>query len=151
MNTNKKPTYKQYAEKRAASSPLVKNMAMAYFFGGGICVIGQALRELYTTLGSGEETAGLLVSVTLIFAASFLTALGVFDRIAKIAGAGTLVPITGFSNAMTSPAIDAKNEGWVLGLGAKIFNVAGPVILYGTLASVLYGVILWIAGLFTGG
>ena len=151
MDTNKKQTYKQYAEKRAASSPLVKDMAMAYLFGGGICVVGQALKELYAALGTSEETAGLLVSVTLIFAAALLTALGIFDAIAKIAGAGTLVPITGFSNAMTSPAIDAKNEGWVLGLGAKIFNVAGPVILYGTLASVIYGVILWIVGLFTGG
>lgn len=150
MDRNKKQTYKQYAEKRAASSPLVKNTAMAYLFGGGICVIGQALTELYTSLGADKTAAGTLTSVTLIFLASLLTALGLFDRIAKIAGAGTLVPITGFSNAMTSPALDAKSEGWVLGLGSKIFNVAGPVILYGTLASVLYGVILWAIGLFAG-
>ena len=150
MDQNKKQTYKQYAEKRAASSPLVKNMAMAYLFGGLICVIGQAFTEMYTALGADKTAAGTLTSVTLIFLASLLTALGLFDKIAKIAGAGTLVPITGFSNAVTSPALDAKSEGWVLGLGVKIFNVAGPVILYGTLASVLYGVILWTIGLFAG-
>lgn len=149
MNTGKeKQTYKKFAEGRAASSPLLKDMLMAYLFGGGICVIGQALTNLYGALGADMKTAGTLTSITLVFFAALLTGLGVFDNIAKVAGAGTLVPITGFSNAMTSPAIDAKSEGWVLGVGAKIFNVAGPVILYGTLASVLYGVIYWITTLF---
>ena len=143
-----KQTYKKFAEGRASSSPLLKDMLMAYLFGGGICVIGQALINLYGTLGADVKTSGTLTSITLVFCAALLTGLGVFDNIAKIAGAGTLVPITGFSNTMTSPAIDAKSEGWVLGVGSKIFNVAGPVILYGTLASVIYGVIYYIVGLF---
>ncbi len=149
-NSKEKQTYKSYADKKARSSPLLKDMLMAYLFGGGICVIGQAFIFLYTALGMEEQNAGTLTSITLVFIASLLTGFGVFDDIAKLAGAGTLVPITGFSNAMTSPAIDAKSEGWVLGVGAKIFNVAGPVILYGTLTSVLYGVIYYIIGLFAG-
>ena len=117
--------------------------------GGTICLIGQGLLDVYTRLCNLEkEDASALVSVTLIFAAIFLTAIGVFDRIAKHAGAGTLVPITGFANAVASPAIDAHSEGLILGVGAKIFTVAGPVLLYGTLAGAFYGVIYWILKLF---
>ena len=145
---NEKITYKKYAEQKAEKSPLWKDCFLAFLFGGGICLFGQGLFSLYAFLGCSEKTAGILVSVTLIFLAALFTGIGIFDRIARIAGAGTLVPITGFANAMASPAIDAKAEGWILGVGAKTFNVAGPVILYGTLASVLYGVIYYIFGLF---
>ncbi|MBQ8235824.1 MAG: stage V sporulation protein AC [Clostridia bacterium] len=139
----KKQTYKDYAQSKATPSPLFKNMLKAFLSGGTICVIGQAFSDLYRTLGIAEKTAWALTGVTLIFLAVLLTGLGVFDKIADFAGAGTLVPITGFANAMSSPAIDAKSEGFVLGVGAKVFTVAGPVILYGTVASVLYGIIYW--------
>ena len=117
--------------------------------GGTICTFGQILHDVFQNLCSfDEETAGTLTSASLILVAVVLTALGVLDNIAKHAGAGTLVPITGFANAVVSPAIDSHAEGLVLGVGAKIFTVAGPVLLYGTLAGFIYGVIYWICGLF---
>lgn len=140
-----KQTYKKYAEARAPKSPTVKNCVKAFLFGGAICCLGEVLKNLYLKfLNTNEEDAGLLVSVTLVFVAILLTGLGVFDKIAKHAGAGTLVPITGFANAVASPAIDSRGEGTVLGVGAKIFTVAGPVLLYGTFAGAIYGVIYWI-------
>ncbi len=148
MDIDKK-TYKKYAQAHAPKSPIVKNCIKAFLFGGTICAIGQGLLEIYgQVLGLVKDDAAALTSVTLIFIAILLTALGVFDRIAKHAGAGTLVPITGFANAVASPAIDAHSEGLILGVGAKIFTVAGPVLLYGTLAGAVYGVILWIFGMF---
>lgn len=146
MNMDDK-TYKKYTEKRATKSNLPADCAKAFLVGGIICTVGQGLSDLYKSFGIGEENVKSLVPVSLIFIASLLTALNVFDNIAKFAGAGTLVPITGFSNAMTSPALDTKAEGFILGVGAKIFSVAGPVILYGTLASVIYGIILFITGM----
>lgn len=144
MDIDKK-TYKKYAQAHAPKTPCVKNCLKAFLVGGTICTIGQGLLQIYTQMCKlGEEDAGALTSVTLIFIAIFLTAIGVFDRIAKHAGAGTLVPITGFANAVASPAIDSHSEGLILGVGAKIFTVAGPVLLYGTLAGAVYGVILWI-------
>ncbi len=140
-----KKIYKKYAEKRAVKSPILKNCMFAFLIGGLICCIGEGLFDVYKYLGMDKETAGPLVSVTLIFIAALLTGLGIFDDIAKVAGAGTLVPITGFSNAVASPAIDTKSEGFVLGVGAKMFTIAGPVIVYGTVASVIYGIIYWIA------
>ena len=122
---------------------------MGVLVGGCICTVGQMLRDVFQNLCSlSEETAGTLTSVSLILAAVILTALGVFDNLAKRAGAGTLVPITGFANAVVSPAIDSHAEGLILGVGAKIFTVAGPVLLYGTLAGFVYGVIYWLCGLF---
>ena len=148
MNMSKE-TYKKYAEARAPKSPIVKNCAHAFLIGGLICTLGQGLRDVYTEIcGMNKEDAGTLTAVTLVFLAVFLTGVGVFDRIAKFAGAGTLVPITGFANAVGSPAIDSQSEGWVLGVGAKIFTVAGPVLLYGTLAGAGYGLIYWIVNLF---
>jgi stage V sporulation protein AC len=120
---------------------LLRNSFFAFIFGGSICLLGELLRRLYVNLSGDEKLSLTLVSISLIFLASLLTALGVFDRIAKYSGAGTLVPITGFSNAITSEAIDSKSEGVVLGIGAKIFTVAGPVILYGLSAGVIYGII----------
>ena len=141
-----KETYKKYAEARAPKSPTMKNCIRAFLAGGFICTLGQGLRDIYTKLlGMSQEDGGTLTAITLVFAAVFLTGLGIFDRIAKFAGAGTLVPITGFANAVASPAIDSRSEGWVLGVGAKIFTVAGPVLLYGTLAGAVYGVIYWCA------
>ncbi|MBE6539097.1 MAG: stage V sporulation protein AC, partial [Ruminococcaceae bacterium] len=140
MNIDKK-TYKKYATAHAPKSPTAKNCLWAFLVGGAICTFGQLLTSAYTVWGLNKEDAGTLTSVTLIFLAALLTGIGVFDCIAKHAGAGTLVPITGFANSVVSPAIDTKSEGLVLGVGAKIFTVAGPVLLYGTLAGAFYGVI----------
>ena len=144
MNMDKKQ-YKKYAQAHAPKSPLLKDSIKAFLFGGVICAFAQGLLELYGKVFlMDEESAGTLTSVTLIFIAVVLTAVGVFDKIAKHAGAGTLVPITGFANSVVSPAIDSKAEGFVLGVGAKIFTVAGPVLLYGTLAGAVYGFIYWL-------
>ena len=144
-----KKTYKKYVAARAPRSPLLRDCLLALLVGGAICTVAQGLRSLYLMIpGYTEETAGTLTSVTLVFVAVVLTALGVFDNIAKHAGAGTLVPITGFANSVVSPALDSKSEGLVLGIGAKIFTVAGPVLLYGTLAGAIYGVVYWIIRLF---
>ncbi len=136
-------TYKRYVEKRARKSNLGADCAKAFLVGGGICTIGQGFFDLYTYLNMSEENVKALVPVTLVFFAALLTGLSLFDNIAKFAGAGTLVPITGFANAVVSPALDTKAEGFILGVGVKIFTVAGPVILYGTLASVVYGIIYY--------
>jgi len=139
--------YDKITKKVSPPSPHIKNFIWAYCVGGLICVIGQLFTELYNYLGIDEKIVKMLIPITLIFIAALLTGLKLFDKIAKRAGAGTLVPITGFANAVVSPAIEFKSEGWVLGLGAKIFTIAGPVIAYGTLASVIYGVIYWICNL----
>ena len=141
-----KEDYKRYVESRATKSSSLKNCAFAFVFGGGICVIGQMLKNLYIYLGAWEQDASTLVSISLIFVASILTGFGVFDNIARIAGAGTLVPITGFANAVVSPAVDTKSEGYIFGVGAKIFTIAGPVILYGVLSGVIYGIIYYFTG-----
>ena len=141
-----KDVYCRFAKAHAPKSPLLRDCFHAFWVGGSICVIGQLLRNLYgEVLAFPKEQAGMLTSATLILAAVLLTGFGVFDRIAKLGGAGTLVPITGFANAVASPAIDSKSEGLVLGVGAKIFTVAGPVLLYGTLAGAVYGVIYYFA------
>lgn len=137
-------SYKYYTTHRAAPSPIFKDCICAFFVGGGICAFAELLYTLYNKTNLPEEKSRMLVSVSLIFITCFLSGIGVFDKIAKFAGAGTLVPITGFANAVVSPAIDYKAEGLVLGLGAKMFIIAGPVIVYGVVASVLYGIIYWI-------
>ena len=139
-----KKEYSVLAKKLSPKSPKVKDFVLAYLVGGFICVIGQLFMELYEVLGLNEKTVKTLVPVTLIFIAALLTGLKLFDKIAKRAGAGTLVPITGFANAVVSPAIEFKSEGFVLGVGANMFKIAGPVIVYGTVASIIYGVIYWI-------
>jgi len=120
----------------------------AFTIGGGICAFAELLYKLYSKASISENTVKICVPVTLIFITALLTGLGVFDKIAKHAGAGTLVPITGFANAVVSPALDTKTEGYILGVGAKMFIIAGPVIVYGTVASVVYGIIYWITTLF---
>ena len=146
-----RPSNKEYGEmtkKASPPSPKLKDFVTAYAVGGLICVIGQLLTEFYKTLDLSEDVVKMAVPSTLIFAAALLTGLRLFDKIAKHAGAGTLVPITGFANAVVSPAIEFKQEGQVLGLGAKMFTIAGPVIVYGVSASVVYGIIYWITTLF---
>lgn len=140
-------TYKRFADAHAPKSPLLKNCLNAFWTGGLICTLGQILKTVYTELChiNAEDTA-ILASVTLVFLAALLSGLGWFDRIAKVAGAGTLVPITGFANAVVSPAIDCRSEGLILGVGMKIFTVAGPVLLYGILSGSIYGVLYWIFG-----
>jgi len=139
--------YQQYAQGRAKKSPLLSDCVHAFLVGGSICMLGEGLRQFYGKIGMTADDAGMLTSVTLIFITALLTGLGVFDDLAKIAGGGTIVPITGFANAVTSAAIDNKTEGFILGVGAKLFQVAGPVIVYGISAGVVYGVIYWIIGL----
>lgn len=140
--------YKRYVNARAKKSPLAKDCVRAFLTGGAICAGAQGLLTLYKSRGMEKDDAAALVSVSLVFLTALLTGLGVFDNIAKWAGAGTLVPITGFANAVAAPAIDTKGEGFVLGVGAKIFSIAGPVILYGMAAGTVYGVIYWIINTF---
>ncbi len=141
MNNSEK---KRLIKKYSPPSPILKNCFLAFLFGGIICSLGEILFLVLKNLGLEEKTALTLVTVALIFLGAALTALGIFDKIARHAGAGTLVPVTGFSNAVTSQAMDAKSEGMVLGVGAKLFTVAGPVILYGILSGILYGVIYYV-------
>ena len=136
--------YTAYVAAKAKPSPVGKNMVWAFCVGGLICVLGQGLLDVYKSRGLEAEAAGTAQCVTLIFLAAFLTGIGVFDKIAKRAGAGTMIPITGFANAMVSPAMEFKKEGLVTGTAVKLFTVAGPVLVYGISASVVYGVILWV-------
>ncbi len=134
--------YNRYVARLAKKSPLGKDLLNSFLIGGLICVVGQLILNGYTALELSEQDAAAATSVSLVFLSAVLTALSVYDDLAKIAGAGTLVPITGFANAVVSPAIEFKAEGFVTGMAAKMFIIAGPVIVYGTVASVLYGVIL---------
>ena len=134
--------YKRYAERRAPRSQTGGNMLRAFLYGGAICCVGQAFLNLYTALGLDAETAGTACSITLVFLGAALTAAGVYDDIAKRAGAGTLVPITGFANSVAAPALEFKTEGFITGTAAKMFVIAGPVIVYGASAGVVYGLLL---------
>ena len=139
--------YKQYAEQHMPRSRAGRNMLRAFVTGGLICTVGEGLRRFYSSRGLDEEAASTAVAVTLIVLGAALTALGVYDRLAKFGGAGTLVPITGFANAVTAPALEFKTEGKITGTAAKMFVIAGPVIVYGVSAGAVYGLILWLAGL----
>ena len=146
-----KPTkaeYEKMTKKASPPSPKGKNCAWAFMVGGVLCAIGEAECQLLTGTGMELQTARTLTSCSLILLSAVLTVAQVFDNIAKHAGAGTLVPITGFANAVVSPAIEFKTEGFVLGVGAKMFTIAGPVIVYGTVASVVYGAVLWVTSFF---
>lgn len=140
--------YNKIVTKNSPKSKLFVNCIKAFLIGGAICTIGQGFMDLYAMLGAAEKDSKTLCSVTLIFIGILLTAIGVYDKIAKHGGAGTLVPITGFANAVSSPAIEFKSEGYIAGLGAKLFIIAGPVIVYGVSASIIYGFVLWILSLF---
>ena len=140
-------TEKQYAQlvqQLAPKSPMWKDCLKAFFIGGAICVLGQGIMNLYLGLGLDEEKAGTAMSMTLVVLSALLTGLSLYDNIAKHAGAGTLVPITGFANSIAAPAVEFQTEGFILGVGAKMFTISGPVIVYGVSASVIYGFIYWI-------
>ncbi len=145
FNDRDKKNYRKFADSHAPSSNLLKDCLFSFIFGGTICIIGQAVGDLCKVLGVSKENTKSVIPVALIFLACLLTGFGVFDKIAAKAKAGTLVPITGFANAVCSSAVDAKSEGFVFGVGAKMFTIAGPVIVYGTVASVIYGVIYYIS------
>ena len=140
--------YAKLVKDISPKSPIVKNCIWAFLVGGAICCLGQLIKTGYQALGLDEESAGTAVSVTLVFLSALLTGLSVYDDIAKHAGAGTLVPITGFANAVAAPAIEFKTEGFILGVGAKMFTIAGPVIVYGVSASVVYGLLYWVTTFF---
>ena len=147
MNMDKK-TYARYVEARAPRSPLLKDCVHAFLVGGGICLFAEGMIQMITWLTSlSRDAAATWSSIFLVLVAVVLTAIGVFDKIARFAGAGTLLPITGFANAVASPAIDSRSEGIVLGVGAKIFTVAGPVLLFGTAAGTVYGIVYWLMSL----
>lgn len=144
-------TNKQYSEMTDKASPpssILKNCICAFLVGGAICLLGQVLTNLFVSAGIEAETAKTVSTISLVFLSALSTACRFYDNIARHAGAGTLVPITGFANAIVSPAMEFKSEGLVIGTGVKMFNIAGPVIVYGTTASVIYGIILWIIGMF---
>lgn len=140
--------YARRVQRASPPSPLGKDCLWAFFVGGGICLLGEVLRQWYLAKGLELELAGTLTSCTLVALSALFTTLGLYQKLAAKAGAGSLVPITGFANAVTAPAMEFKHEGLVTGTGAKIFTVAGPVLVYGIAASVVYGLILWLAGLF---
>lgn len=140
--------YQQLVSDMAPKSPIGKDCTFAFLVGGIICTIGEAFFQLYQAVGLGEEMAGTAMSMTLVALSALFTGLSLYDNIAKYAGAGTLVPITGFANAVASPAVEFRTEGMILGTAAKMFTIAGPVIVYGVSASVVYGLIYWITTLF---
>ena len=144
----KKSDYARLVKKYDSPTPILKNCLCAFTVGGSICAFGQFILNVMIFFNFNEDISKKIVPIILIFFACLFTGIGSFDKIAKKAGAGTLVPITGFANAMCSPAIDNKAEGFILGVGAKMFTIAGPVIVYGTVASVVYGVVYWITTLF---
>ncbi len=139
--------YNDYLKKRIPDSPILKDCFRAFWVGGVICCIGQGISNILSLWLHKEEVA-LWLPVIMVFLGAFFTALGVYDKLGQYAGGGSIIPITGFSNSITSAALEFKQEGWVLGLGAKIFTIAGPVIAYGTAASVVYGIIYWMTTLF---
>ena len=138
--------YGRFVEKRAARSPIVKNCAFAFVIGGAICVLGQAIMDGFTALGLEKTDASTATAAALVALSALLTGLNLYNKLGRFGGAGTLIPITGFANAVVSPAIDFKTEGFITGMAAKMFTVAGPVIVFGLAASVIYGVVLMIIG-----
>ena len=143
MNMSKKE-YNAYVQRLAPKSPIWKDLLNAFWTGGLICVLGQLIQNGWAAAGLDKDAAGSATAISLIFLSAVLTALSVYNCIAKFAGAGTLVPITGFANSVVSPAMEYRSEGLVTGMAAKMFTIAGPVLVYGTVASVLYGVIYWL-------
>lgn len=140
--------YQEYVDKKTPNSPIVKDVLLAFLIGGLICVIGQLLSNGYQAMGFDEESAAMGTSTTLVFLGAFFTGLGLYDQLAKFAGAGSIVPITGFANSIVSPAMEFKSEGLVTGLAVKMFTVAGPVLVYGITASVVAGVVYYILSFF---
>ncbi len=140
--------YNEFVQIKTPKSKIFKNCIKAFLIGGLICLIGQCFLNLYQYLGINKEDAATLTTITMVFLGTFSTGLDIYPKIAKHGGAGTLVPVTGFANAVAAPALEAKTEGYVLGVGAKIFTIAGPVILFGTLASIMCGILYCIWQMF---
>ena len=145
-----KKEYEELANKNKKNSPIIKDCILAFIVGGLICVVGQLLFALYSSLGLEKEVATTLESVSLVFLSALFTGIGLYDSLAKHAGAGTLVPITGFANAVVSPAMEFRTEGLILGTAPKMFIIAGPVIVFGVAASVVYGIVLYLIQMFGG-
>lgn len=143
--------YQALVQELAPKSPMAKDCFNAFWIGGLICTIGQVFLNVYKNMGLDQEAAGTATSITLVALSAFFTGLSLYDNLAKHAGAGTLVPITGFANAISAPAVEFKTEGFILGVGAKMFTIAGPVIVYGIAASMVYGFIYWATQMITGG
>jgi len=143
MNMTRKE-YQRYVKSMSPDSPLLKDVLNAFWTGGAICVLGQLILNGWGLLGLNEIDAGTATSITMVFLGALFTGIGLYCQFARLAGAGTVVPITGFANSITSPALEFKSEGFILGVGAKMFTIAGPVIVYGVSASVVYGLIYWI-------
>jgi len=139
---NNKKKYQEYVNKKSPNSPILKNCFNAFWVGGLICSIGQIILNICLNFGLEKQTANSVVTIILIFISAFLTGLNLFNKIGKFAGAGSLVPITGFANSIVSPAMEYKSEGYVMGVGSKMFTVAGPVLVYGISSSILLGLIL---------
>lgn len=139
INTQKE--YQKYVDKKSPNSPIWKNCLNAFWVGGLICAIGQFIMEVCKFRGLSQDISSTIVSILLIFLSAFLTGLNIFNKVGKFAGAGSLVPITGFANSIVSPAMEYKSEGYVMGVGAKMFTVAGPVLVYGISASILVGIV----------
>lgn len=139
-----KKDYQKYVDQKSPNSPIVLNIIKAFSVGGIICLIGQLIRDGLETLNLGDDAVASITSISLVFAGIFLTAIDVYSKIGKFAGAGSIVPITGFANSIASPAIEFKSEGLVLGVGAKLFQIAGPVLVYGISTSILVGVLYFI-------
>ena len=140
--------YQKYVQSMAKKSPIVKDVFLAFVIGGAICVLGQLIQNGWAAAGLSKQASGTATSCTLVFLSALLTGLNLYNKIARYGGAGTLVPITGFANAVVSPALEFKSEGMILGLGAKMFVIAGPVIVYGISASIVYGIILFLFKLY---
>lgn len=143
--------YDKFVQARAQKSPIVKDCLFAFVIGGAICVLGQAIMDGFTALGLDKTDAGTATSVSLVALSALLTGLNLYNKLGRFGGAGTLVPITGFANAVVSPAMDFKTEGFITGMAAKMFTVAGPVIVFGVSASVVYGIVYWISQMVGGG
>lgn len=140
--------YINYVEQKSKKSPIFKNIALAFLVGGLFCILGQALTDIFKYFNFEQKTASTISTVILVFLGAFLTAINVYSKLGKYAGAGSVVPITGFSNSIVATAIEFKSEGYVLGLGANMFKIAGPVLVYGIVSSVVIGFIYWLIKLF---
>ena len=138
--------YSEFVKQRMPPSPIIRDCLLAFVIGGLICCVGQLITDAWKAFGLGKEDAGTAATICMVFLGALSTGLGFYDDLAKFGGAGTLVPITGFSNAVASPALEFKTEGFITGTAVKIFTIAGPVILCGVCASVVYGVFLWVIG-----
>ena len=142
IETQKK--YQEYVDKKSPNSPILKNCFNAFWVGGLICTIGQIIMQICKTRGLDEATSGTIVSIILITLSAFLTSLNIFNKIGKFAGAGSLVPITGFANSIVAPAMEYKSEGYVMGVGSKMFTIAGPVLVFGICSSIIVGILYFI-------